>query len=89
MPSLADMRQKAQEAGLMKLDKLIKVRQHIPSNTFPIPVKELCERYERLYTGCINDLLFLGSGSGRKIGFAVKYGLIAEERGKLRSFKML
>ena len=48
MPSLADMRQKAQEAGLMKLDKLIKVRQHIPTNTFPIPVKELCERYERL-----------------------------------------
>ena len=57
MPSLADMRQKAQEAGLMKLDKLIKVRQHIPDNTFPIPVKELCERYERLYTGCINDVM--------------------------------
>lgn len=57
MPSLADMRQKAQEAGLMKLDKLIKIRQHIPTNEIPIPIKELCERYERLYTGCINDVM--------------------------------
>ena len=48
------MRGKAKEAGLMKLDKLIAKRQSIPSNAFPIPVKELCERYERLYTGCIN-----------------------------------
>ena len=57
MPSLADMRTKAKEAGLMKLDKLIAKRQSIPSNEFPIPVKELCERYERLYTGCINDVM--------------------------------
>ena len=56
MPSLKDMRGKAKEAGLMKLDKLIAKRQSIPSNEFPIPVKELCERYERLYTGCINDV---------------------------------
>ena len=55
MPSLQDMRERAKEAGLMKLDKLIATRQHIPTNEFPIPVKELCERYERLYTGCIND----------------------------------
>ena len=57
MPSLKDMRGKAKEAGLMKLDKLIAKRQSIPSNEFPIPVKELCERYERLYTGCINDVM--------------------------------
>ena len=57
MPSLQDMRERAQEAGLMKLDKLIKLRQHIPTTEFPIPVKELCERYEKLYTGCINDVL--------------------------------
>ena len=51
------MRTKAKEAGLMKLDKLIAKRQHIPTNEFPIPVKELCERYEKLYTGCVNDVL--------------------------------
>ena len=50
MPSLQDMRERAKEAGLMKLDKLIENRQHIPTNDFPIPVKELCERYEKLYT---------------------------------------
>ena len=49
MPSLQDMRERAKEAGLMKLDKLIASRQRIPDCTFPIPVKELCERYERLY----------------------------------------
>ena len=57
MPSLKDMRQKAQEAGLMKLDKLVATRQHIPDNGFPIPVRELCERFEKLYTGCVNDVL--------------------------------
>ena len=39
MPSLKDMREKAQEAGLMKLDRLIKTRQHIPDTEFPIPVR--------------------------------------------------
>ena len=57
MPSLKDMRAKAKEAGLMQLDKLIEVRQRIPNCKLPIPVKELCERYEKLYTGCINDVL--------------------------------
>ncbi|MBP5183042.1 MAG: RraA family protein, partial [Lentisphaeria bacterium] len=57
MPSLKDMRGKAKEAGLMKLDRLIAARQRIPDCKLPIPVKELCERYERLYTGCINDVL--------------------------------
>ena len=57
MPSLKDMREIAVEAGLMKLDKLIEVRQRIADCQLPIPVKELCERYEKLYTGCINDVL--------------------------------
>ena len=57
MPSLADMRTKAKEAGLMKLDKLIAKRQSVPTNEFPIPVKELCERFEKLYTGCVNDVM--------------------------------
>ena len=57
MPSLANMRTKAKEAGLMKLDKLIAKRQHIPTNDFPIPTKELCERFEKLYTGCVNDVM--------------------------------
>lgn len=57
MPSLQDMRQKAKEAGLMKLDRLIATRQHIPANEFPVSLTELCERYEKLYTGCINDVM--------------------------------
>ena len=57
MASLADMKTKAKEAGLMKLDRLIAKRQHIPTNEFPIPVKELCERFEKLYTGCVNDVM--------------------------------
>ena len=48
MPSLKDMRGKAKEAGLMKLDKLIATRQRIPDCKIPIPIRELCERYEKL-----------------------------------------
>ena len=57
MPSLKDMRGKAKEAGLMKLDKLIASRQRIPDCEIPIPIRELCSRYEKLYTGCINDVM--------------------------------
>ena len=57
MPSLQDMKTRTKEAGLMKLEQLIANRQHVPANELPIPVKELCERYEKLYTGCINDVL--------------------------------
>lgn len=45
------------EAELMKLDKLIKSREFVPTNEIPIPIKELCERYEKLYTGAINDVM--------------------------------
>ena len=48
MPSLQDMRVKAKEAGLMKLDKLIENRQHIPTNEFPIPVAwESTEQWDK------------------------------------------
>lgn len=58
MPSLKDMHEiSSNEAGLMKVEKLIAIRQHIPTCEFPIPTQELCERYEKLFTGCINDVL--------------------------------
>lgn len=46
-----------QEAGLMDLQNLIKQRQYVPDSDFPISTKELCQRYEKLYTGAINDVL--------------------------------
>ena len=57
MPSLREMKGKAKEAGLMKLDKLIAARQRIPDCALSIPVGELCARYEKLYTGAINDVM--------------------------------
>lgn len=41
----------------MKLEKLIEARSKKALKEFPIPVKELCERYERLFTGAVNDVL--------------------------------
>ena len=46
-----------QEATLMKLEALIETRERVPDCAFPIPVPELCARYERLYTGAINDVM--------------------------------
>ncbi len=58
MPSLRDMKAvTTKEAGLMKLNRLIETRQYIPSKPFSIPTTELCKRYEKLYTGCINDVM--------------------------------
>ncbi len=57
MPSLQDMKQEAREAGLMELDRLIAARQRIPNCELAIPLDELCARYGKLYTGCINDVL--------------------------------
>lgn len=45
------------EAKMMKLDRLIAERELISDAAFPIPVKELLVRYEKLYTGAINDVL--------------------------------
>lgn len=45
------------EVGMMKLDKLIEVREGISDTVFPIPEQELLDRYEQLYTGAVNDVL--------------------------------
>lgn len=41
----------------MKLDKLREKLDKIDTCTFPISDEELCERYEKLYTGAVNDVL--------------------------------
>lgn len=45
------------EVGMMKLEKLIEMREKISKVEFPIPEKELLSRFEQLYTGAINDVL--------------------------------
>lgn len=45
------------EARMMKLEKLIAVRETISTTPFSIPEKELLARYELLYTGAISDVL--------------------------------
>ena len=45
------------EVGMMNLEKLIEVREKISKNTFPIPDKQLLNRFEQLYTGAVNDVL--------------------------------
>lgn len=42
---------------MMHLDKLIEERERVSEKTFPIPDKELLQRFEQLYTGAINDVL--------------------------------
>jgi regulator of RNase E activity RraA len=45
------------EAKMMKLGRLIAEREGVSTKKFPVPVKELLDRYERLYTGAISDVL--------------------------------
>ncbi len=45
------------EVSMMKLDKLIADREGISKKEFPIPTKDLLQRFEELYTGAINDVL--------------------------------
>ncbi len=45
------------EAKMMKLEKLIALREGVSDKPFPVPVKELLARYEQLYTGAISDVL--------------------------------
>jgi regulator of RNase E activity RraA len=45
------------EVGLMNLEKLIEEREGISGTTFPIPDKELLQRFEQLYTGAVNDVM--------------------------------
>lgn len=45
------------EVGMMNLEKLIESRERIEIVVFPVSDKELLTRYERLYTGAVNDVL--------------------------------
>lgn len=45
------------EVGLMNLDKLIESQEGKSDAEFPIPEKELLLRFEKLYTGAVNDVL--------------------------------
>lgn len=45
------------EVGMMELEKLIEVREGVSTKKFPIPEKELLMRFEKLYTGAVNDVL--------------------------------
>lgn len=42
---------------MMHLEKLIQTREGISDKAFPIPGKELLQRYEQLYTGAVNDVM--------------------------------
>ena len=45
------------EVGMMNLEKLIETREQVKKVEFPIPDKELLSRFEKLYTGAVNDVL--------------------------------
>ena len=45
------------EVGMMNLEKLIESRESISEATFPISDKEMLYRFEKLYTGAVNDVL--------------------------------
>lgn len=45
------------EVGLMNLEKLIESREGKSDAVFPIPDKELLLRFEKLYTGAVNDVM--------------------------------
>ena len=53
----ADIEAYKKEVGMMKLEKLIAQRESISTKEFPVPVKELLQRYEQIYTGAISDVL--------------------------------
>ncbi len=46
-----------QEAKMMDIEKLIEYREGICKKEFPVPVKEVLDRFEKLYTGAISDVL--------------------------------
>lgn len=45
------------EVGMMKLEKLIDVRETVSDAVLAIPEKELLARYEKLYTGLVSDVM--------------------------------
>lgn len=44
-------------ADKMNLTELRRLRDNIDPFDFPIPEEEIVKRYEKLYTGCVNDVL--------------------------------
>ena len=52
-----DTNQYRNEIGMMELEKLIETREKIYRKGFPVSDKELLQRFEKLYTGAINDAL--------------------------------
>src|SRR5690606_28436383 len=45
------------EVSMMKLGKLTEMLENVEEVVFPIPDKELLQRFEQLYTGDVNDVL--------------------------------
>lgn len=45
------------EIGMMNLEKLIESREEVDMIEFPVSDKEILARYEKLYTGAVNDVL--------------------------------
>jgi len=45
------------EVGMMKLEQLIEQQEGVSNVGFPIPDKELLQRFEKIYTGAVNDVL--------------------------------
>lgn len=45
------------EVSMMKLDKLIDEREGVSTKQLSIPEDELIDRYEKLYSGAVNDVL--------------------------------
>jgi regulator of RNase E activity RraA len=45
------------EIGMMNLEKLIETREGRSVDVFPVPGKEMLDRFEKLYTGAVNDVL--------------------------------
>lgn len=50
-------KQYKQEVSMMKLEKLITMREEISTVQFPISDNEILSRFEQLYTGAVNDVL--------------------------------
>ncbi len=50
-------KQYKKEVGMMNLEKLIEFRESISKKKLPVPEKKLLERFEKLYTGAVNDVM--------------------------------
>ncbi|MDO5580542.1 MAG: RraA family protein [Planctomycetia bacterium] len=46
-----------QAQSKMNIERLRKMRDEVDIAELPIPEKEIIERYEKLYTGCVNDVM--------------------------------